>query len=99
IEHMDLTGESPEGRKTPVAVIQYKQSPYLQAKLKGQGEGFGNKLLRAGLNVGIDQLRSSSVGDRASSVVNSLAPRGSGRSRNGLYHFDKEVEIYFMEGV
>ncbi|WP_010476937.1 hypothetical protein [Acaryochloris sp. CCMEE 5410] len=99
IEHVNLTDESPEGRKTPVAVIQYKQSPYLQAKLKGQGEGFGNKLLRAGLNVGIDQLRSSSVGDRASSVVNSLAPRGSGRSRNGLYHFDKEVEIYFVEGV
>ncbi|QUY45735.1 hypothetical protein [Acaryochloris marina] len=100
IEHMDLTGESPESRKTPVAVIQYKQSPHLQAKLKGQGEGFGNKLLRAGLNVGIDQLRSSSVGDRASSVVNSLAPsRSSSGSRNGLYHFNKEVEIYFMEGV
>ncbi|WP_235112564.1 hypothetical protein [Acaryochloris sp. 'Moss Beach'] len=49
---------------------------------------------------GIDQLRSSSVGDRASSVVNSLAPsRSSSGSRNGLYHFNKEVEIYFMEGV
>ncbi|ABW32340.1 hypothetical protein [Acaryochloris marina] len=99
IEHVNLTDDSPEARKTPVAVVQYKQSPYLQAKLKGQGEGFGNKLLRAGLNVGIDQLRSSSVGDRASSLVNSFAPNRSSRSRSGLYHFDKEVEIYFVEGV
>ena len=100
IEHVDLNDESPEGRKTPVAFIQYKQSPHLPAKLKGQGDGFGNKLLRAGLNVGIDQLRSSSVGDRASSVVNSLAPSRSGRSgRSGQYYFDKEVEIYFVEGV
>ncbi|KAI9129752.1 hypothetical protein [Acaryochloris sp. CCMEE 5410] len=99
IEHVNLTDESPDGRKTPVAVVQYKQSPYLQAKLKGQGEGFGNKLLRVGLNVGIDQLRSSSVGDRASSLVSSFAPNRSSRSRNGLYHFDKEVEIYFVEGV
>lgn len=99
IEHMDLTSDAPEARTTPVAVIQYKQSPYLQAKLKGQGEGFGSKLLRAGLNVGIDQLRSSNVGDRASSLVNSLAPSRSSGYRNGLYHFDKEVEIYFVEGV
>ena len=100
IEHIDLTNESPDSRKTPIAVVQYKQSPYLQASLKGQGEGFGNKLLRAGLNAGIDQLRSSSVGDRASSVVNSLAPsRSSSSSRNGLYHFNKEVEIYFNQGV
>lgn len=100
IEHVDLTNESPEARTTPVAVIQYKQSPYLQAKLKGQGEGFGSKLLRAGLNAGIDQLRSSNVGDRASSLVNSLAPsRSSSGSRHGLYYFDKEVEVYFVEGV
>lgn len=86
----------PEG----VALVQYKQSPYLQAQLKGQGEGFGNKLLRAGLNAGIDQLRSSNVGDRASSLVSSFAPSRSGHSsRGGLYHFDKEVEIYFTGGV
>lgn len=99
IEHVNLTDESPEARKTPVAIVQYKQSPYLEAKLKGQGDGLDSKLLRLGLNVGIDQLRSSSVGDRASSLVNSLAPSRSGRSRSGLYHFDKEVEIYFVEGV
>ncbi|MGR3279233.1 hypothetical protein ACSYAD_29640 [Acaryochloris marina NIES-2412] len=100
IEHVDLRDESPGARKTPVAIIQHKQSPHLQAKLKGQGNGFGNQLLRAGLNVGIDQLRSSSVGDRASSLVNSFAPSRSGRSgRSGQYYFEKEVEIYFVEGV
>ncbi|MGR3280521.1 hypothetical protein ACSYAD_36315, partial [Acaryochloris marina NIES-2412] len=68
IEHVNLNnreGSAPESsaRTQPVAIVQYKDTPYLQAKAKNTGgSGFGGRLLRAGLNVGVDQLRDQGIG-------------------------------------
>lgn len=91
-------------RPTPIAVVQYKDTPYLQAKAKNtSGPGFGDKLLRAGLNAGVDQLRGSGIGDRAGNVVTSLLPdqrnQFSQRGSSILAFESKDVEIYFLEGV
>lgn len=104
IEHVNLN--DPEGGSTrtqPVAIVQYKDAPYLQAKAKNSGgSGFGSRLLRAGLNVGVDQLRDQGIGSRAGNVVNSLLPDQRSRfsQSSNLYSFEgKDVEIYFLEGL
>lgn len=90
-------------RPTPVAVVQYKDTPYLQAKSKNSsGPGLGDKLLRVGLNVGVDQLRDAGIGSRVGSVANSLLPDQQSRFERGssIYSFEgKDVEIFFLEGI
>ncbi|KAI9129453.1 hypothetical protein [Acaryochloris sp. CCMEE 5410] len=103
IDHVNLNDPEGNTRTQPVAMVQYKDTPYLQAKAKNTGgSDFGGRLLRAGLNVGIDQLRDQGIGSRAGNVVNSLLPDRNRFSQRGgnLYFFEgKDVEIYFLEGM
>lgn len=99
------SGDPRQVRPNPVAVVQYKNTPYLQAKAKHSGgPNIGDKLLRAGLNVGVDQLRDTGagVGRSVGSVANSLLPNQQSRFDRGssIYSFEgKDVEIYFLEGI
>jgi hypothetical protein len=103
IDHVNLRDPEQRGRTSPIAVVQHKEGPYLQAKVRNSnGSDFGSKLLRAGLNMGVDQLRDSGIADRAASVASSLIPdrRDSTSRGSDLYSFEgKDVEIYFLEGV
>ncbi|MGR3277308.1 hypothetical protein ACSYAD_19595 [Acaryochloris marina NIES-2412] len=83
------------------AIIHHKNTPYLIAKTqKSGGSNFGSRLLRAGLNAGVDQIRGSDIGSRAGNVVNSLVPERSNRIQSSpIFFFEgKDVEIYFLEG-